>query len=394
MSDERSVDAVAIETERGHVTPRVLVVVAAVVSMASALAMLSPCSADVGSPRCLGRPATIVGTSNDETLLGTNGRDVIVGQDGNDVIVGRGGADRICAGRGNDVVRGSGGADLLAGESGHDDLDGGRGPDVANGGDGRDRCRSASAGAASCEPPCPVNRKYVGTRIAERRVNSVEAQQSTPMCFAESDFMLTADDQLVATHDPAMGGTCGDVAGQTLDGVRRCRLAGGARVATLEDFLAVPLTEWYIDLKSNLLAGTDAEILHSVEVAVRAITAQRRERGAVLFLYQVTPAALDLIRRTGIRAGMKGYPKSPAAAKAMVDAARANEFEAICIHITYVDRQMLAYSRARGVWHLAWELNERTPRQWRLLTDQGLTGLLTTRAKVGRAQQAIFGPTA
>jgi glycerophosphoryl diester phosphodiesterase len=343
------------------------------------LALLSPCSADVAAaptPRCLGRPATIVGTSAAETLVGTDRPDVIVGLDGNDVISGRGGADRICAGRG------------------HDEVYGGRGADVANGGDGRDSCRSVSAGAASCEPPCPVNRKYVGTRIGERRVNSIEAQQSTPACFAESDFMLTADDQLVATHDPAMGGTCGDVGQQTLAGVRRCRLAGGARVATLEDFLAVPLTEWYIDLKSNLLAGTDAEITHSVEVAVRAITAQRRQRGAVLFLYQVTPEALDLVRRNGIRAGMKGYPSSRAAAEAMVDAAKANGFEAICIHITYVDRQMLAFSRARGVWHLAWELNERTPRQWRRLTDQGLTGLLTTRARFLRAQRAIFGPSA
>jgi glycerophosphoryl diester phosphodiesterase len=243
----------------------------------------------------------------------------------------------------------------------------------------------------SCEAACPVNRRYVGTRVAERRVNSVEAQQSTPMCFAESDFMLTADDQLVATHDPAMGGTCGEVGQQTLDGLRRCRLAGGSRVATLEDFLAVPLTEWYIDLKSNLLASDDAEILHSVAVAVHAITAQGRERGAVLFLYQVTPEALDLIRRNGVRAGMKGYPQSLAAARAMVDAAQANGFEAICIHITYVDRRMLTYSRARGVWHLTWELDERTPEQWRRLTDEGLTGLLTTRAKFRRAQRAIFG---
>ena len=360
--------------------------------MATVLALLGPCSADVAELRCLGRSATIVGTSGAETLVGTDGPDVIVGRGGADVIAGRRGGDRICAGGGDDVARGGDGGDVLSGGSGHDDLDGEHGRDVANGGDGRDRCHSASAGAVSCEPPCPVNRKYVGTRIAERRVNSVEAQQSTPACFAESDFMLTADDQLVATHDPAMGGTCGEVGLQTLAGVRRCRLAGGTRVATLEDFLAMPLTEWYIDLKSNLLADTDAEILHSVEVAVRDIVAQRRERGAVLFLYQVTPEALDLVHRNGIRAGIKGYPRSRAAAEEMVATAKANGFEAICIHIIYVDRQMLAYSQARGIWHLTWELNERTPEQWRRLTDHGLTGLLTTRARFRRAQQAIFGP--
>ena len=159
-------------------------------------------------------------------------------------------------------------------------------------------------------PACPASPAYAGVRIAERRVNSIEAMASTPTCFAESDFMLTADDHLVATHDAAMGGDCGDVNQQTLEGIRRCRLAGGLRVATLDDFLAVPLTEWYVDLKSNLIAATDAEILHSVEVAVRSITRQGRERGAVLLVYQVTPAVVDVLRDNGIRAGLKGYPDS------------------------------------------------------------------------------------
>ena len=82
------------------------------------------------------------------------------------------------------------------------------------------------------------------------------------------------------------------------------------------------------------------------------------------------PETLDVIRRHGIRAGMKGYPKSRTAAEDMVDAAQANGFEAICIHITYVDRRMLGYSQARGVWHLTWELNEKTPAQWRWLSGQ------------------------
>ncbi len=307
MLDRWSTHEAAAGPAREHVRSRLSVGVAAVLSTVAGLALLSPCSADVNAPRCLGRPATV-------------------------------GVDRTCG-----------------------------------------------------EPACPVNRKYVGTRVAERRVNNMKAQQTTPACFAEADFMLTADDHLVATHDPAMGGTCGDVGQQTLDGVRRCRLAGGTRVATLEDFLSVPLTEWYIDLKSNLVAGSAAEILHSVEIAVHAITAQRRKRGAILFLYQVTPEAADLIRRHGIRAGMKGYPTSRPAAEGLVDAAKANGFEAICIRITYVDRRMLDYSLDRGVWHLTWELNEKTPAQWRRLADLGLTGLLTTRARLQRAERAIGG---
>ncbi len=212
---------------------------------------------------------------------------------------------------------------------------------------------------------------------------------STPTCFAESDFMLTADDHLVATHDAAMGGDCGDVNQQTLEGIRRCRLAGDLRVATLDDFLAVPLTEWYVDLKSNLIATTDAEILHSVEVAVRSIDRRGRERGAVLLVYQVTPAVVDVLRDNGIRAGLKGYPDSRRSAKAMVRAARRHDFELVCIRISFVDKRMLAYSRARGVGQLSWELGERTPRQWARLADRGLWGLLTTRGKIPRAQRAI-----
>ena len=240
---------------------------------------------------------------------------------------------------------------------------------------------AAERGTTSCStllhrdgPDCPASRAYAGVRIAERRVNSIEAMQSTPTCFAESDFMLTADDTLVATHDPAMGGDCGDVNQQTLEGIRRCRLDGGLRVATLDDFLAVPLTEWYIDLKSNLTAQTDAEILHSVKVAVRAITRRGRERGAVLLVYQVTPAVVAVLRDNGIRAGMKGYPDSRRSAKAMVRAARRHGFELVCIRITYVDKRMLAYSRARDVRHLSWELGERTPRQWARLADRGPLG--------------------
>ena len=89
-------------------------------------------------------------------------------------------------------------------------------------------------------PTCPSSRRYADVRIAERRVNSIEAMKTTPTCFAEADFMLTADDTLVATHDPAMGGDCGEVGKQTLKGIRRCRLADGLQVATLTTFSRCP----------------------------------------------------------------------------------------------------------------------------------------------------------
>lgn len=383
-------------------------------TMAAQVAV-SPQAADAATPLCFGKRATIVGTSGPDRIIGTDGPDVIVGLGGSDVISGRRGSDRICAGSnsgapdrvyggngndlisggsGNDILRGDNDTDTLVGASGHDDLDGAAGPDVNRGGDGRDVCRSPSAGssgASSCEPYCAANKLYAGIRIAERRVNTVEAQQSTPVCFAEADFMFTKDGHLVAAHDALLGGNCGDVREQTLARLQQCRLAGGKRVPSLNSFLAVPLTEWYIDLKQNQLAGTDEEILHTVEVAVGAIVKMGRQRGAVLMLYKVTPAARELIASSGVRAGMKGYPKTAAATQSIVDAAAANGFEMVCIRITRLDKAMLDYSHAQGVWHLAWELGEMTPSQWRQLIDQGLTGLLTARSNIPAARKAIFG---
>lgn len=64
--------------------------------------------------RCLGRGATIVGSSRSEKLLGTNGADVIVGLAGRDRIFGRGGNDVICGGRGTDLLHGGRGRNQIA----------------------------------------------------------------------------------------------------------------------------------------------------------------------------------------------------------------------------------------------------------------------------------------
>jgi glycerophosphoryl diester phosphodiesterase len=225
--------------------------------------------------------------------------------------------------------------------------------------------------------------------VAERRVNAAESQASTPSCFVEADFMLTADGHLVAAHDPELGGDCGDVSQRTLAELRRCRLDGDQRIASLDDFLAVPLTEWYVDLKSNLLATTDDEIRRSVEPAVAAVLRQRRRRGAVLMLYQVTAEVVDLLARNGIRAGMKGYPVDRPAAEALVDAAQAHGMEMACVRISHVDRAMIDYSRARGIWHLTWELRDKTPQEWSTLGRAGLGGLLTSRDRLQLARDAL-----
>jgi uncharacterized delta-60 repeat protein len=93
-------------------------------------------------PACLGRlPATIVGTSGNDTLTGTPGTDVIVGLGGDDTIDGLGGDDRLCGGDGNDSIFGNEGADRIAGEAGIDRLLGGGGDDRLLGGDGDDFLR-------------------------------------------------------------------------------------------------------------------------------------------------------------------------------------------------------------------------------------------------------------
>ncbi len=89
-------------------------------------------------PRCLGRPATIVGTAGADRIRGTRRSDVIVGRGGADRIEGRGGADLICGGGGNDTLIGGAGDDVLVGGAGRDRLRGGRGDDWCNGGAGRD----------------------------------------------------------------------------------------------------------------------------------------------------------------------------------------------------------------------------------------------------------------
>lgn len=100
---------------------------------------------------CLGKRATIVGTSeSDRPLLGTSGPDVIVGRGGGDLIRGRGGNDRICGGSGFDTIHGGRGRDRITdffyggdtsrayGGPGNDVMKGRRGVDLRGDG-GNDR---------------------------------------------------------------------------------------------------------------------------------------------------------------------------------------------------------------------------------------------------------------
>lgn len=98
-------------------------------AVAAATVVTLPASA-AAAPTCGGKPATIVGTSGDDTLTGTAGPDVIVGLGGRDTINGRGGNDVICGGAGADRIVGGRGADTVLGQLGNDQLLGGPGKDT------------------------------------------------------------------------------------------------------------------------------------------------------------------------------------------------------------------------------------------------------------------------
>jgi len=84
------------------------------------------------TPTCLGKAATIVGTTGNDTITGTGGDDVIVGLGGDDTIDGGLGNDTICGNAGNDDLRGSDGNDSFEGGAGDDSIAGQVGSDTVS----------------------------------------------------------------------------------------------------------------------------------------------------------------------------------------------------------------------------------------------------------------------
>jgi RTX calcium-binding nonapeptide repeat (4 copies) len=101
-----------------------LILLAAVALVALSEVVLSASAGARDRPECLGRTATIVGTSGNDHLQGTGGNDVIVARGGSDVVDHlHHGTDRVCANGGNDTIN--------AKESDKA---------VVNGGEGYDKC--------------------------------------------------------------------------------------------------------------------------------------------------------------------------------------------------------------------------------------------------------------
>ena len=96
-----------------------LIAVAAIMAIPAAAG-----AQETPTPTCNGIPATLWGTTGDDTLIGTVRDDVIVGGDGNDHIQGLGGNDIICGGDGDDEILGRSGDDTINGGPGNDNLNG------------------------------------------------------------------------------------------------------------------------------------------------------------------------------------------------------------------------------------------------------------------------------
>jgi len=97
----------------------------------------SASAGEAAVPRCFGRDATIVGTSDADHLRGTDLVDVIVGLGGDDTIKASSG-DYVCGGPGSDTITGGLGSQSLAGGRGEDSIEAGADNDRILGGGGND----------------------------------------------------------------------------------------------------------------------------------------------------------------------------------------------------------------------------------------------------------------
>lgn len=227
---------------------------------------------------------------------------------------------------------------------------------------------------------CEVNRRHDGFRVTQIRAggNSLEAYRRVPTCFAESDFQQTPSGAIISAHDDQLTGNCGTIRQSTPRLLRECRMANGDHIASLRDFLGVPLTEWFLDLKTTQ-SDDDQEVVRAVQAAVDEIRAARRQEGAVLMIYRAPREVVELVRAGGVRAALKGYPKTVEGARQLVLEADKHGFEMVCVNVAVISEGLVKYANGLGVWLLAWETGEKPPSYWQKLARAGLGGLITPR---------------
>ncbi len=147
---------------------------------------------------CNGLPATIEGTSGDDTITGTSGKDVIVAKGGNDTVRGLGGADVICGGAGADLLIGNDGVDTLFGGSGNDTLEGRDGADRLDGEGGKDTL---------------IGNRGRDVLVGGPGTDTADGGSSVDACTAESEARCEDDDPwYYTTPTPKGSGDVIDVA--------------------------------------------------------------------------------------------------------------------------------------------------------------------------------------
>src|SRR5262245_7151388 len=240
--------------------------------------------------------------------------------------------------------------------------------------------RTPAAAVAEGFRPGVIAGTAPGRRLTYNTLEGFRLSARAGVRTAEGDFRLTRDGVLVATHDDRMRGNCGRVSRHTLAELRRCRM-NGYRVAALDDVLALPFEEIYLDLKDTRRHGnptwSPATAQAAVVAAIAAIDARGRAADVVLMIYDASPDATAAIRAAGMRGGFKGYPRTAAAADAMTDTAAAAGLELVCINVAQLTPEVLARARSLGVWHLGWDGGPPGVQRWRSRAAAGMRGLIT-----------------
>jgi len=255
-----------------------------------------------------------------------------------------------------------------------------------------------SAGIAVAEIPAPgfpdefrnVSLKC-RTYAPVIRGNCIEAFEDAPkkgVKYAEADFRLCADGILVTGHDDELGGNCGTASTSTLEELRNCRLDDGRHIATLEQFLALDLREFYLDMKQTM-PKEDEFSLQALTNAVEVIEASGKKPRVIVLVYDSRPAWLELLREHGIRMGLQRYPQSPEEALDLVREAAGHGFEMVSVHTDFITLELIQASNDLGVWHLAWYTGQPAPELWADMVAVGVGGLKTGYSP--RVAEAVAG---
>lgn len=171
-----------------------------------------------------------------------------------------------------------------------------------------------------------------------------------------------------------------DVAASTSVELRRCKLVGGYRIATLDELLTVPFYEIYLDLKDTAHASG----AKAVEQAIRDVKTADRLDDVVFMVYDASRAIVSQLHDAGARGRLKGYPTNVEEALRMNRVAQSARLELVCVNLPYVTERVIADAAGRGVWHLAW-MGEPDIASLRQLASKGLDGLITKQyARVDR----------